>query len=218
MAAPQAPDEPWHILIADDQRLFADALRRFIDDEPDMLVVGVVASIGDLRVRLRGPAPHALLLDYRFADGDSLDVVPVISEHWPDTRLILLTGYVSTYTIDGGLAAGCDAVVAKTASAYDVIETMRKLLGSDGDRKVRAGTATAPQVSLSAREIQVLGLLAEGASSAMIAARLEISVTTVRNHIQSLLRKLGVASQLEAVVLGSRLGLVNVSGTSAADS
>ena len=202
------------VLIVDDQRMFVDALTRIVEDA-GMVVHAVAGSIAALEHSLGSPGPDFLLLDYRLPDGDALQVLPAVTRAWPGTAVIVITGYASTYTVNGALAAGAASVVSKSQAADHILDAMRAAAAPtavDTDRRRNPEIAT-PAGSLTNREIEVLGLIAEGANAAAIAARLGIAATTTRNHTQSILRKLDASSQLDAVVKATKLGLVNIVGT-----
>lgn len=141
-----------------------------------------------------------------------------MSRAWPRTAVILITGYASTYTVNGALAAGAAAVVSKTRAASHILDTMRDLLDASGRDSPTPPKRDATLTDLTRREIEVLGLIAEGATGNEIARRLAIAPTTTRNHTQNILRKLDATSQLDAVLKAAKLGLVNITGPTAPDS
>ena len=199
------------VLLVDDQRMFVDALTRIVEDA-GMVVQGVAHSLADLERAPAAPAPDFVLLDYRLPDGDALKVLPTLAGQWPATVVILITGYMSSYTVNGALAAGAAAVVSKTRAAGDILDTMREQLSS-GVRSTEPSDGERPSV-ITPRELEVLGLIAEGMSLHEIAARLSIAPSTTRNHIRNILRKLDATSQLDAVLKAVKLGLVNITGSS----
>jgi DNA-binding NarL/FixJ family response regulator len=194
--------------VVEDQLAFADLLVRVLEADAEFTVSGRARTLDELQQRLRGPAPDVVLLDYRLPDGDSLGCVSEISSRWPGTKIVLLSGFSNAYVDQQARVAGCDAVVSKLQPAEEVIETLRAVL--DGGRAPARAGAPEPAPVLTPRELEVLGLLADGRTNATIARELGISLTTQRNHVQNILAKLGVSSQLEAVIAGVRLGLVDV--------
>ena len=129
--------------------------------------------------------------------------------------MIVITGYESTYIINGALVAGAAAVVSKRQAAARILDAMREADGDAGSPPRRE--IAAPATNLTGREIEVLGLIAEGANATAIASRLGIAPTTTRNHTQNILRKLDATSQLDAVLKATKLVLVNIGGTTPLD-
>lgn len=193
------------VVVVDDQQLFADGLVRIVDATHDLSVIGVArdaAALDDLAPEL---APAVVVLDFRLAQDTALDVVPIIERRWPAARVLVVTGYDSERTRQLVLGAGCAGLLSKGESADRLLEAIRGLAAG---RTFTIDAAPVARDTLTARELEVLALLAQGYGLAEIAERLFIGVVTVRNHVQHILRKLDASSQLEAVIAGMRRGLV----------
>jgi DNA-binding NarL/FixJ family response regulator len=194
------------VVIVDDQVLVAEGLARIVAGSDDLAVVGMATGPDDLPALSVESAPHVVLLDYRLADDTGYAAVPAVAAAWPKARVLLVTGYPSEHTRSQARTAGCAGFVSKGESSEALLQAIRAI--ARGEDVGLDGTA-ADGEALTARELEVLGLLAEGRSAAEIAEQLFIGVVTVRNHVQRILRKLDASTQLEAVIVGMRRGFVD---------
>ncbi len=194
------------IAIIDDQQLFAEGLARIVEADSELHVVAIAAGPSDLPDVASGQAPHVVVLDYRLADDTGLAAVPAIKAAWPDARVLLVTGFASEHTRTQARVAGCHGFVGKDESPAAVLHAIKAIAR---DETVGLESADREGDVLTARELEVLALLGEGRSPAEIAQQLFIGVVTVRNHVQRILRKLDASTQLEAVIVGMRRGLVH---------
>jgi DNA-binding NarL/FixJ family response regulator len=161
-------------------------------------------------------SPDVVLMDFRLTDGTGADAGAGIRHVRPETKLIFLTREDSDAARFAALESGASAFIHKSRAAAEVVDAIRVVAGG--------GTLITPRTiatllnkrramdsqleSLTAREKEVLRLVAEGISSREVASRLGISYTTVRTHIRSLGSKLGVHSKLEAIVKARELALI----------
>lgn len=205
------------VLIVEDHQVVAEGLSALLNDQPDMAVVGSAASVAESISRAEELTPDVVLVDFRLADGTGADAGLAIRQVLPDVKLIVLTQEDTDAARFAALEAGASAFIPKSRAAAEVV---------DGVRKVAAGgTLFTPRTiaallnrrrevdtaldSLTAREKEVLRLMAQGASSRDIGARLGISYATVRTHTRSLRSKLGVHSKLEAIVKARAIALID---------
>jgi two-component system response regulator DevR len=181
-----------------------------------MTVVGTAASVGDSISRTVEMNPDVVLMDFRLTDGTGADAGAGIRQVRPETKLIFLTREDGDAARFAALESGASGFIHKSRAAAEVVEAIRVVAAG--------GTLITPRTiatllnkrremdsqleSLTAREKEVLRLVAEGISSRDIANRLGISYTTVRTHIRSLGSKLGVHSKLEAIVKARELALI----------
>jgi DNA-binding NarL/FixJ family response regulator len=204
------------VLILDDHRMFADSLVHLLGLEADFEVVATATTIEEAVPVAAAAQPDIALVDYLLPDGDGVRAVQALRAVTPATRLVVLTALTDHATFAAVLDSGCDAFVTKDRAADELVDAMRAV--SRGEtvfppdllaRTIPAARgASGRRDTMTRRELQVLALLAEGASTREISQRLGISTNTVRNHVQNLLGKLGARSRLEAVAIAKRSGMV----------
>lgn len=204
------------VLIVDDERLFAELMRLALSSAPGFEVVDVVHDAATAVRRAKETAPTLVLSDYHLPDGTGADVARAL--RGTDVAVLVLTGDASAQILSEVARSGAvghmtkgrplDEVVAKVraAAAGEVLfapsELQRLLLADEPGRQL--------EEPLTARELEVLRLLAAGSSTAAAAGELGISPATLRAHVQAILRKLQAHSRLEAVAEAARLGLITL--------
>ncbi len=219
------------VLIADDQALIRSGLRAIIESEPGMEVVGEAGDGAGAVEAVRRLRPHVALMDIRMPRLDGVaatrallrGAVPV-----PTKILILTTFHLDAYVTES-LRAGASGFLLKEATADQLIEAVRVIAAGEAilapsvtrrllERMAADSGATGDggrQIRdlLSAREADVLLLVARGLSNAEIGAKLHLAETTVKSHVQSMLGKLGVRDRLQAAVAAYDAGLVRPHGS-----
>ena len=214
------------VLIADDHMVVREGLRAILDAAPDLLPVGEACD-GAEAVRLVAETmPDVVLMDLRMPNVDGIEAIRQIKARYPAVQIVILTTYDDDQHIVRGLRAGARGYLLKDAERNVLFETIRaaargeSLLSSevvdkvvahlaDGGRGPRGGAQPAQTETLSPREAQVLGLLAEGAANKEIARQLSISERTVKAHVTGIFNKLGAGSRTEAVAIAMRSGLLS---------
>ena len=204
------------VLIAEDQRVMADALRVVLELEGDITVVGVVddgaAAVAEaLRVR-----PDVVVMDVHLASVGGLAATKTLISRWTDARVLVLTTDQSPRLVAESAAAGAVGHLTKDRALTDVIGAVRRVARGDVlfsaaelRRAIREDEEPADErPALSARELEVLALIATGREVDEVADQLCISPLTLRTHVQRILHKLGVHSRLEAVAVALRDGLI----------
>jgi DNA-binding NarL/FixJ family response regulator len=204
------------VMVVENHQVVSDGLEALVSDQPDMVMIGTASSVAEAIAQARELAPDIVLLDFRLPDGTGAEAGMRIRELLSETRLIFLSRDDSEAAQVAAIEAGASAFVHKSRAADEVIETIR--LVSQGQNLItprtiatllnKRKTMSAQLQSLTPRERDVLRRVAAGVSSRDIARELGISYTTVRTHIRSLGRKLGVHSKLEATAKARELGLV----------
>jgi len=211
------PNQPIRVLIVEDHQIVADGLRALLNDQKDMTVVGMVGSVGESAAKALELLPDIVLLDFRLNDGTGADAAAAIRRVAPNAKHIFLTREDSDVARFAALESGASGFIHKSRAAGEVVDAIRKVAGG--------GTLITPSAiaalinrrrqtdtqreSLTAREKEVLRLMAEGVSSRDIASKLGISYATVRTHIRSLDAKLGVHSKVQAIVKARELALID---------
>jgi len=202
------------VLIVDDHPLTRDALAGLLTHH-DFSVVGDAASGEDAIELAREVQPDLILLDLSMPGIGGLGALPLLREAAPDCEVVMLTASVAEENLLASIRAGAAGYLLKTEPPERIVEFLRgaaegeaALSGSIARRlleQVREGRdadAWVPESiarALSAREVEVLLLLDDHLGTDQIAARLFISEHTVRSHVKSLLRKLGVSSRRQAL-------------------
>ncbi len=211
------PRSPIRILVADDHKMVAESVARLLSDQQDMEIVAV-ADTADAAVTMSAnPRPDVVVLDYRLPDSDGATAAARIRATNPDTQVVMLTGVGDDRLLVAAIEAGCAAFLTKDKASTELVAAIRvahsgeayiapAMLASLLRRMNRSYHGVGSD--LTAREREVLDLLAQALSNQAIADRLVVSVHTVRNHVQSILAKLGAHSKLEAVTIATREGLV----------
>jgi DNA-binding NarL/FixJ family response regulator len=208
------------ILIADDHGVVAEGLKHLIEAQPDMQVVGTVGD-GREAVRLaREAQPDVVLMDLSMPELNGADATRAILERDPHCRVIVLSMYAEREYVRRALKAGALGYVVKRSAAKEVVEAIRAVYA--GQRYLSPKVADVviddytaedkqdPLARLSAREREVLQLLAEGRTGAEIAARLALSQKTVETYRARLVEKLGIRDVAGLVKFAIQRGIVSL--------
>jgi DNA-binding NarL/FixJ family response regulator len=208
------------VLLADDQGLVRTGFRMILGSEEDILVVGEAAD-GLEAVRLASELePDVILMDIRMPGLDGIEATRRAVAARPEVRVVVLTTFDLDEYVYAALRAGASAFLLKDAKETQLLAAIRVV--ADGgslfapavtERLIARFAEGAPArpaelPALTAREREVLGLVARGLSNVEIADRLVISEHTTKTHVASLLQKLGLRSRVQAVVLAYECGLV----------
>lgn len=217
VAASRGPQRAVRVLIVDDHRMVAEVMADVLARMDDIQVTGIVHSAADARASLAQEPADVILLDQRLPDGQGTRMVPGLLAQHPDVRIVLLTAARDEAVMAEAFGVGCAGFLNKGESVDELTRAVRVVAagGTTISRSALSSLFTQrqnepPLDPLTPRESQVLALLAEGASSTGIAAELRVSHATARNHIQRILSKLHAHSQLEAVSIALREGLIAV--------
>ncbi|WP_395242745.1 response regulator [Agromyces sp. MMS24-K17] len=200
------------ILIADDHPVVRAGIRALLDGEDGLVVVGEAATADEAVSLAATLAPELVLLDLQFTDGPGgADAARRIRSTEAAPYVLVLTNYDTDGDILGAIEAGASGYLLKDAPPAELVAAVRAAaVGESALAPAIAGRIMArmraPRVSLSAREIEVLALVADGASNAQVAARLHITDATVKSHLVHVFAKLGVTSRTAAVAAARSLG------------
>jgi DNA-binding NarL/FixJ family response regulator len=208
------------VMIIDDHQVFAGLLGEvFVAHGLD--VVGTYSTLADGMKAVAAIAPDLVVLDHRLGGDTGASNVRTLKERSPSTRVLMLTASDERAVLLEAMDAGCDGFVTKRQDVGEVLAAVAAVLR--GDTPISPDMVGAllgsrpgpPGGDLTQRESEVLQLIGAGRSNKQTARELGISVHTVRNHVQHILDKLGAHSQLEAVAIASRLGLLRSLGPAA---
>jgi DNA-binding NarL/FixJ family response regulator len=218
------------VLVADDQRLVRDGIASLLSIQEGIQIVGI-ASNGQEAVDLAlSVAPDVVLMDIRMPVMDGVEAARLLRDNLPDCQILMLTTFDEEELVLDALRAGACGYLLKDIPAHDLASAIRaahkgiyqldatvasKVLAGltlDGQRaapKSSRPPADAPaDTDLSAREIEVLRLIANGATNREIAEKLVISEGTVKNHISNILSRLGLRDRTQAAIYAREAGLL----------
>lgn len=205
------------VLVVDDHELVADSLVRVLTLEADLVPVGIASTLSRAREMVRSTRPDVVLLDQEMPDGLGTDCIGGLRAAHPEVQIVMLTASTSDQVLRTAMSAGAAGFVSKTSGLGELVAAVRAAARGDAvispallarllTRMRREPSAVGRNIT--AREHEILGLLAQGMSNAAIAAHLVLSVHTIRNHVANLLAKLGAHSKLEALAIAVRENLV----------
>jgi DNA-binding NarL/FixJ family response regulator len=207
------PQVKARLLVVEDHDLVAESLRRALGEEDDLEVVGVVDTV---RAAVRAAVdlqPDAVVMDYFLPDGTGTEATALIKQVVPQTMIVMLTGQATGPRLSDALDAGCTGFVTKEGPFVDLVGAVRAALAGEvrAPAHLREEDLGRPPTGsgLSARVLEVLGLLAGGRATSEIAEDLHLSIHTVRNHVRNILTKLSARTRLEAVAVATRQGLLD---------
>lgn len=211
------------VLIVDDHRTVAEALALVLEANPHIHCIGVVPSAEEALATMAQEPCDVVVMDVVLAGIGGIEGTRRIRAAHPHARVVVLTGHVEAGILAAAVDAGAAAFLPKTGPLADVVEAIlasedtRLIIGAHTPLRVISEAMgvrdrlqrETPTQPLTARELDVLELLAEGMSPALAAEDLGISLHTCRGHIKSILSKLQAHSQLEAVVVAWQRGLLH---------
>lgn len=204
---------PTTVLLVDDHELIRQGLRRNFERDPGFEVVGEAGSAAEAEQLVETLSPDVVIMDVRLPDASGLDTTRGLRARYPQLGIVVLTMYAGDEQVIGALDAGASAFIPKSAPANEVMAAARHAAVAPGTFSAAdlAGVlrrASSTRVQLTAREREVLGLLAQGLPVAAIAKQLFISQSTTKSHIARLYEKLEAGNRAHAMVNAMRLGLL----------
>lgn len=225
------PTRPIQLLVVDDHSLFRRGLMALLSQDPRFQVSGEAGDVGEALRSLARQRPDVILLDNHLPGVLGVDAIPALREAAPGSRVLMLTVSENEADLVAALKAGADGYLLKTVESHHLCEAIVKVVdgesvvspemttklvaalraqppseGAASDAPMSTATATsdAELASLSTRELEILHLIARGDSNKHIARQLDIAETTVKIHVQHILRKLHLTSRVQAAVFAAR--------------
>jgi DNA-binding NarL/FixJ family response regulator len=201
------------VAIVDDHPIVTDGIVANLHADSELAVVATATNAGDALAVMRREHPDVLVLDLELGDGNALDALASLKSASPATRIVIFSAYAGEERVAEAFERGADSYVLKGTSSDELLAAIRA--ASRGETYVPAEIAAqlarairAPRERLTAREREILALLAEGLSNRAVAERLGIAERTVKFHVGEILGRLGATNRVQAVAIAQSRGLV----------
>ncbi|MDD5655862.1 MAG: response regulator transcription factor [Elusimicrobia bacterium] len=210
------------VLIADDQTLFREGIKDLLENEKMVEVIGEAADGQDVIRQARKLKPDVILMDIKLPQIDGIAATRQIRKECPNTNVLILSSYEDEAHVMESIQAGANGYLSKMLPASELVNAL-KAFANDGVmipqqvmgkliaglRQMASGEGQGSPVALTKTEIRVLVLLGSGLSNKEIAAKMDCSVKTIKNHLNAIFQKLEVSNRTEAVVKGIEMGLIS---------
>jgi two-component system nitrate/nitrite response regulator NarL len=209
------------VLIIDDHTLFRSGVKALLARQPGFEVVGEAADGLDGIKRAKALKPDVILLDLHMPGLSGREAVKILAQELPESQVVMLTVSEDAEDLVETLRSGASGYLLKNIDTQTLLDSIRR--AADGEsvvsaemtsklvRGLKAGSSAEPQPAekdkLSPREREILGFLAKGASNKEIARALDVAESTVKIHVQHILRKLNLTSRVQAAVYAVESGL-----------
>jgi DNA-binding NarL/FixJ family response regulator len=210
---PHAAAHAIRIMIAEDHLIARVGVKTIINMQPDMTVVGEAANGAQAVELYRKHHPDITLMDMRMPGTSGLDAIIAIRGEDPNARIIALSTYGGDEDIRRALQAGVRAYLTKDVLHDELIRAIHAV--RSGEKYLPASVtavleARALPADLSSREMEVLSLIVKGQGNKQIAHELSIAEHTVKNHVKSILNKLGVDDRTQAATAAIQRGIIHL--------
>jgi DNA-binding NarL/FixJ family response regulator len=209
------------VLIVDDQTLFRSGLARLLDGDDRVSVIGEAGDGNEAVQKVSTLKPDIVLMDLRMPNLDGIEATrKIVAEH-PEVKVLILTTFEADNHVIQALKVGASGYILKDSQPDAIVSSIlavaageRVMSGAVASRvlEMLTGTTTPKEFydGLTAREIEILKMLASGMANKQIAYKLKISEKTVRNHVSNMYEKLQIYDRSQAVLYAVRKGLVEV--------
>ncbi len=207
------------LLIIDDHEMVREGLKAMLVTEPDFDIVGGAANAQQALEMIEQVRPELVLLDVRLPDASGVEVCRTISERFPEIGVIMLTTFTDEYVITQCIQAGARGFIIKDVERFDLKRSIRAVARGEAAIDPKAAVAVLAQLrrtpptnveatpeGLSAQQLVILRLVAQGLSSREIGVQLYLSENTVKGYVQEILHRLGVKNRTEAVMVAVKQG------------
>ena len=201
------------ILCVDDHPLLLDGVAALIGTEPDMKLVAEATSGIEAIRQFRATLPDVTLMDVQMREMNGIDAIGAIRTEWPWAKIIVLSTFGGDAMAQRALKAGAQAYLLKAHVRGELLDTIRLVHGGARCVQPEVASSIATHVSdtaLTDREVEVLGLIADGNSNKLIAYNLSINEETAKTHVKNILAKLHASDRTHAVTLALRRGIIQL--------
>ena len=201
------------VLAVDDHALLRDGIAALIGNQSDMELVGEASNGREAVELFRQHQPDVTLMDLQMPEMGGIDALSAIRGEFPEARIIVLTTYAGDVQVFRALKAGAKAFLLKGLLRKELLDTIRAVHA--GQKRLPPEIAAeiaehATDDSLTAREIDVLRLIAAGNANKEIAAQLSLTEETVKGHVKNILAKLDANDRTHAVTIGLKRGIIEI--------
>lgn len=201
------------IALVDDHPILRQGIAALISDQPDLLLVGQASNGLEAIEQFRLHRPDVMLMDLQMPGMNGIDAMSAIRGEFPDARFVVLTTYTGDVQIVRALKAGARAYLLKSLLHRELLDTIRSVHA--GNKRIPPEIAAeladhAADDQLTAREIEVLRLVAAGNANKIVADRLSITEETVKAHVKNILSKLDANDRTHAVTIALKRGIIEL--------
>jgi DNA-binding NarL/FixJ family response regulator len=201
------------VLSVDDHALLREGIAALVGNQPDMELVAEACDGREAVELFRRHQPDVTLMDLQMPEMGGIDAMSAIRGEFPEARIIVLTTYTGDIQVMRAMRAGARAYLLKGLLRKELIETIRAVHA--GQRRMAAEIAAeiaehATDDALTAREVDVLRLIAGGNANKEIASQLSITEETVKGYVKNILAKLGAKDRTHAVTIGLKRGVIDL--------
>jgi DNA-binding NarL/FixJ family response regulator len=204
------------LLIADDHPVVRDGLRGMVAAEPDLEVVGEAGNGLEALALVPRVRPDVALVDLRMPELDGVATIRILRERHPEVRVLVLTTFDTERDVVSAIEAGATGYLLKDAPRAELFRAVRAAARGESVLAPEVATRLVGQLRepavhpLTQRELQVLELVASGASNRQVATRLQVSEATVKTHLVHAFAKLGVSDRTAAVTAALERRLIHL--------
>jgi two-component system response regulator DevR len=219
--APEADREPTadgriRVFLLDDHEIVRTGIASLLGAEPDLVVVGEAGTAAEALRRIPAARPDVAVLDGRLPDGSGIDVCRDVRSANPEIRCLILTSYDDDDALFAAVMAGAAGYLLKEVRGGSLVDAIRQIAAGNSLMdpaltgrlltRLRDGAPTDSRLdALSARDRDILELIAEGLTNRQIGERLFLAEKTVKNYVSALLAKLGMQRRTQAAVYGAQI-------------
>jgi DNA-binding NarL/FixJ family response regulator len=195
------------LLIIDDHAVVRQGLVQGFKDK-GFAAIETAGTLQEARAKIAAFNPEAIIVDLNLPDGSGLEIVQWVRKHTVEVAIIILSLNEPSQFVEIARRSGANAYVSKSQSMQEIISSVTFALSNQGSFTSKLTVDRPPRFDLTPREVEVLYLLAEGASNLDISLKLYVSVSTVKTHISSLMRKLQCSNRTAAAKIARENGFL----------
>jgi DNA-binding NarL/FixJ family response regulator len=197
------------VLIVDDQQMFREGVRRRLEQEPNISIIGEASSGKEALAQVQNSNPTIVILDIRLPDISGIEVARRIRDQWPELKILMLSGYDLDQYISAAARVGIQGYLLKDAPQDSLVQAIRDIIAGGAVLPPRVASKVMRHYAtnihsdmpgeLTLRELDVLELMHQGLRNQEIAEHLSLSTRTIEVHVGNIIEKLGADSRTEAV-------------------